>query len=560
LSQLTKDVFVEDFVDSSNQNSNTYVTDPDMAAWAGAAQIDAKPASSTSAAPPVPHASGIVTQKRDSENQPHASIKIVIQPDADVIAKYERQIKDLEEAVESLTEDLVAASSNGPTASSSSSSSIHSSNNDPASRPSKDTVHKQQQTDAVVTPPAAPVIAPPVVASEPTVSKAKYDALYSCAVRLVKTVLDSKRSVAMLEHGQYDAIVQSAHDQMQRMMERVSETEQLRMQLADASEEAHRMASFEAEVMELQNELSVREVTIQRLTASLTENRASASEKLVDLESQVKELSAQTATMDQLEAELHAEREGKRAVEGQLHALQEDFAAIKSQLETSRVAQANLEAALQQLEQEATYEQQAHVAPLRARVRELEAEVASLQHVKQETALMEQRLAAERETVADRQRQNAAIAAANLQYKEEIASLRDHLEEAMVRLKNAMDGESVVDRRIVHQLLVTYVSRKHDPQVLELMARILHLSEDDRIKMGIAKPQSAVRGWRSMLGFASSATPAGTSSSTGHAAAGDSTSPASDDQPKESLSDLFVQFLLKEAARGETPSQPPTQQ
>lgn len=66
------------------------------------------------------------------------------------------------------------------------------------------------------------------------------------------------------------------------------------------------------------------------------------------------------------------------------------------------------------------------------------------------------------------------------------ADIRKTLQATISRLDNFSEDENFVDRRLAIQLLVAYVEGKRSrKEVLELMAKILHFSEDDKVKVGL---------------------------------------------------------------------------
>jgi hypothetical protein len=109
--------------------------------------------------------------------------------------------------------------------------------------------------------------------------------------------------------------------------------------------------------------------------------------------------------------------------------------------------------------------------------------------------------------------------------------LKQTMQATLNRLHNFSEDENLVDRRLVNQLLITYIEGKRDKrEVLELMSKILQFSEEDQSRLGIGK--------KSLLGSISSFL---------------STKPSTDpgDQlAKElghhNLADMWVDFLVNE--------------
>eukprot|EP00898_Chlorokybus_atmophyticus_P002023 jgi/Chlat1/2821/Chrsp187S00203 len=66
--------------------------------------------------------------------------------------------------------------------------------------------------------------------------------------------------------------------------------------------------------------------------------------------------------------------------------------------------------------------------------------------------------------------------------QDEIMLLRRALEHSMVRVQRlAWDSDDVVDRRIVIKLLLTYFERHHSQEVLDVMARILGFTDEEKL-------------------------------------------------------------------------------
>lgn len=82
------------------------------------------------------------------------------------------------------------------------------------------------------------------------------------------------------------------------------------------------------------------------------------------------------------------------------------------------------------------------------------------------------------------------------QSAQEVGILRHALEEALKRLHSiGSESDTLVDRRIISKLLVTYFEHKEDRlkrDVLVLMARMLSLNEKDRARIGLGTHESGV--------------------------------------------------------------------
>ncbi|KAL7158824.1 hypothetical protein ABFS83_02G169000 [Erythranthe nasuta] len=128
--------------------------------------------------------------------------------------------------------------------------------------------------------------------------------------------------------------------------------------------------------------------------------------------------------------------------------------------------------------------------------------------------------------------------------EEDNEKLRRALEQSMTRLNRmSVDSDFLVDRRIVIKLLATYFQRNHSKEVLDLMARMLGFSDEDKQRIGIAQQGGGKGVVRGVLGFPGRLVGGflGSGSAEAH-----TTTMASDDQ---SFTDLWVDFLLKETER-----------
>ncbi|OIT07370.1 PREDICTED: golgin candidate 4 isoform X3 [Nicotiana attenuata] len=118
--------------------------------------------------------------------------------------------------------------------------------------------------------------------------------------------------------------------------------------------------------------------------------------------------------------------------------------------------------------------------------------------------------------------------------------LRRALEQSMTRLNRmSLDSDNYVDRRIVIKLLVTYFQRNHSKEVLDLMARMLGFSDEDKQKIGMAQQGSGKGVVRGVLGLPGRLV---------GGILGGSSAPSST-ASDQSFADLWVDFLLKETER-----------
>ncbi|KAK3194704.1 hypothetical protein Dsin_026014 [Dipteronia sinensis] len=129
--------------------------------------------------------------------------------------------------------------------------------------------------------------------------------------------------------------------------------------------------------------------------------------------------------------------------------------------------------------------------------------------------------------------------------EEDNGKLRRALEQSMTRLNRmSVDSDYLVDRRIVIKLLVTYFQRNHSKEVLDLMARMLGFSDEDKQRIGIAQQGTGKGVVRGVLGLPGRLVGGILGGSPAEAHANMATE-------NHSITDLWVDFLLKETEERE---------
>nr|GMD64944.1 golgin candidate 4-like isoform X2 [Ipomoea batatas] len=117
------------------------------------------------------------------------------------------------------------------------------------------------------------------------------------------------------------------------------------------------------------------------------------------------------------------------------------------------------------------------------------------------------------------------------------------LEQSMTRLNRmSLDSDNYVDRRIVIKLLVTYFQRNHSKEVLDLLARMLGFSDEEKQRIGIAQQGLGKGVIRGVLGLPGRLVG-------GIFGGGSTTSNMTPNN--QSFVDLWVDFLLKETEERE---------
>eukprot|EP00611_Tribonema_gayanum_P026615 TRINITY_DN6380_c0_g1_i2.p1 TRINITY_DN6380_c0_g1~~TRINITY_DN6380_c0_g1_i2.p1 ORF type:complete len:315 (+),score=123.76 TRINITY_DN6380_c0_g1_i2:721-1665(+) len=284
-----------------------------------------------------------------------------------------------------------------------------------------------------------------------------------------------------------------------------------------------------------------------------SEERVALEQELKHLEEQVAEAISQKADAEarcaalQRDAAAAAQREHECAA--RLRATEADAAVAKADSESSSTAAANLRDALEALQAEAAAEaRQAAEAARRASAataRALEAREASVRavmegRVKAAVEEVQQALEAERRAVLVKDEEAGAA-------RREARQLRAALEAARATLTSGREDQ--LDRRLVANLVVRYVSARHDRRVLELMARMLGFTDEEMLAVGLGGSgggRGVVRGlFKAIVGSTTTL---------------EEHSVSSADIQGGSLGDAWLNFLMAESGGGQmpaTPSAPP---
>ncbi|GIM10867.1 hypothetical protein Vretimale_14473, partial [Volvox reticuliferus] len=311
--------------------------------------------------------------------------------------------------------------------------------------------------------------------------------------------------------------------------------------------------ALEAEVSELRTALEAADSERERLKGQLLRLKAQMLREQEEEEDKVgwrveAEVKAAEERYKGMVSELREALEAARAAAARQEA---EVKAINEALELKDTEIQNLQAALGEL----TYESEA-AEKLRLEVRATANKVAKLQ---QELAAAQAAVAAAQaekqgaERLVEQTRTSlAAVVASEARTADECAMLRRALDQAVAQAA-AMSSETngMVDRRIMGKLLLTYFQRNHSKEVLQLMARMLNMSDDDRAALGLmgsrrgllsrvaGAPLALVSGAGRML------VRAGSQGSPGGGHGGGFAAPPTGGGG-DSLADQWVQFLLSQ--------------
>lgn len=124
----------------------------------------------------------------------------------------------------------------------------------------------------------------------------------------------------------------------------------------------------------------------------------------------------------------------------------------------------------------------------------------------------------------------------------ELVKLKRALLESTSRVSNLNEGaDSMVDRRVVVKLLVTYVERRNSREVLQLMAKLLKFTDEEKQRVGLDRPRRGIAG--AITGGTMAIVRGGMTVATLGLLSGT----GKDAKPGDSLADRWVEFLMREA-------------
>ena len=353
-----------------------------------------------------------------------------------------------------------------------------------------------------------------------------------------------------------------------RLEEAAEEEEELRRRLIRAEERA---TAAEAEAAEARAGEDDNGAEAEELRDALNRARGEIEARDAEIEKNQKELVRLRHHLLELEeeddakaeeAELNAEalvREREEEHAATVNDLTARLAAAERELEVTRRAVdakdrelANLQVAMDifNTDEEARGRLSLEAQALREKNAHLAAELVVAKE--QVTAANARASGAECDARAEKERADAA-AAETQRAIGEAGKARQALQQSMQQAKHLMDSSTeLLDKRIVSKLLLTYFEREQSPDVLELMARMLNMSEDEKSKMGLgeraaAKPglirsvaTAPVRVAFGALGFAGTVAKTALQSPVHVARA------LTPEEEKQTVADQWVEFLLSQ--------------
>ncbi|GAA5997832.1 uncharacterized protein JCM10292_006843 [Rhodotorula paludigena] len=297
-----------------------------------------------------------------------------------------------------------------------------------------------------------------------------------------------------------------------------TEVEQLRARAFDSE----RASSDEAQ----ERELALREAQedLERVRIERDEWEGEAMRERVRREEQGTRLAQVEMELAQAKAErevLREERDREMESAANLHAVLEEFQAAKDR---------ELQAMLGDLQTQ-LHETQNSLDAYRQRASQAEQQLQSA-HNDSERVLALAKEVKEKNLLIGKLRHEAVI-------------LNEHLTEALRRLKKD-SGDDSVDRRLITNVLITFLNTPRGDakrfEMLQLIASILSWSDDQREKVGLQRASGA-------LSSSSIISSGRGGAGKGHARSGKGKA-VDEGVENESFSNLWIEFLLKEASQG----------
>ncbi|KAI9101908.1 hypothetical protein DFS34DRAFT_684005 [Phlyctochytrium arcticum] len=313
---------------------------------------------------------------------------------------------------------------------------------------------------------------------------------------------------------------------------------------------------------------------VDRLRTHLMETEDAQVQDALAIEAQARDLTKQVERAererDDWEAIAGQEREAARAalervddLHDVVESLRGDMERLRLERERDGMAAANLQRVLAEFQDGKDAEIAEAVEDVSKKCAEAERGLAEWQRRAHEA---EQKLeGVERDTPsakrlqADLQERNVVIG----KLRHDVVQLQTHLAEAMRRMRDAAASDENVDRRLITNLLVSFLSAPRADakryEILSVIGSVLKFEEDERVKVGLAKGPGVGGSLTGGGGGAFSSVGRAAGSLLGHTP----NSSSHDASVGESFTDMWISFLLKEsnpAKRRNSQSSPTTNQ
>lgn len=289
-------------------------------------------------------------------------------------------------------------------------------------------------------------------------------------------------------------------------------TAQLNSRTNELDEAEEKLAYLQDQASTLEEDLQEAHRRLKRAEEESVESRR------VDVENLSRELDKRSAELESIEKECIRLREvcdeaERKSKEHEIEA------------KTHRQAEENLQIAIEQLEAEQESAVEQKTIALEKKVRDAEVAMKKANEKARMAVASESQLKLRDDEIKE-------LRGALGKLSDERVELKLELEKSLSRLHHPDAEEQLVDRRVVRQLLVSYLRvdsvRRRD--VLQLMSRMLAFSESDNIAVGLRR--------RALIDRLGSLVQA--------PELDDATPP-----PLGTVSDRWIEFLMKEAEQGE---------
>lgn len=337
---------------------------------------------------------------------------------------------------------------------------------------------------------------------------------------------------------QHQQVLSSAEERAQKQTEQLREElielrgqcADLKQQLDEAREallqagadaaDAKRVTLLGSQLEEAKKKLEKANKDSERLRMHLIDSEDTHNLQLIELQ---KKIDALTKRLEDYEGREHQMND----VLSRYDQLTEEYKEKQIECEETAMALMNLQTVLEQFQSQKEAEVRYEIASLHKEIaaeqdktRKLSRDLEEASKAHRRCEELERQMQKLHEELSQKSREVVKL-------REEAEPIRKAFEESMRRLHSAAEnGKTLVDKRLVAKLVVTYFSRQSNQnEVLNIMSSILEFTEDEKIQVGLVKPK---RRW---LFFG------GEGGQEKEAAPKDKT-----------LADLWVEFLLQEAS------------
>lgn len=315
------------------------------------------------------------------------------------------------------------------------------------------------------------------------------------------------------------------------------------------------MSSLQQELHEAKDEIHLKKQELDSARVSSVAWKQEKDEYLSEWKSAIEELKdvkdsmrSQSSNNTSDTALLHTLREQVTAMHRELgdknaemEAAKADLIIVRQDLMLRDTENRNLQEAIGHLERERDLLASRTSAGLQGKTKEFEEELhTKIDHANEVWAA---KLHAQEEVVrlTEQKRQDEEILRrkAELEFTEEKRRMQRTLENALKQLENSQ--RDVVDRELITNLIVSYFKRNKSDDVLDLISKILTFTDEQKQVVGlVARPGAFIESIFSSIGVAP---------------------PAPPEVEGDNLAELWVNFLMSEAEKGEQEaalSQPPS--